>query len=119
MKFLITKAVIVFSVLLLAVSAFAGPTKKSSVTVAGNTAGLTLILDCTRQGHISGVVVAGAAATVNFDVSEDRQSWDTHTVLLSAASGTALIDVTTGFPHVRITSATTGVALTYKLGCKE
>lgn len=99
--------------------AWAGPSGTAGVTAGGNSAGLTLILDCPNEAHVSGVAVAGAAATVNFDTSPDRTTWRTHTILLSAASGTAFIDVTVGQPFVRITSATTAVQLDFELGCKQ
>ena len=100
-------------------SADAAPHKTAAVTSGDNSSGLTLILDCPNESHISGIAKAGANATINFDVSNDRTTWHTHTVLLAVASGTALIDVEVGVVFVRITSATTAVALDYDLGCKQ
>jgi len=119
MRFLISTLLTLGIVLSLVLSALAGPVGEAAVTSGNNSAGLTLILDCPNEAHVTGVAVAGASATVNFDISNDRTVWRTHTVLLAAASGEAFIDVRAGQPFVRITSATTSVALNYEIGCKQ
>lgn len=110
---------LIFCTLLAPIQSEAAPRKSATVTSGNNSAGLTLILDCPSESHITAVVVAGAAATVNFDISNDRVNWHTHTVLLSAASGTAFLDVNGGIIFARLTSTTTDVALTYEMGCKR
>lgn len=103
----------------LATNVNAAPRGTAAVTVGNNSSGLTLIIDCPGESHISGTVIAGANATVNFDISNNRTKWETHTVLLAAVSGEAVIDATVGMAFVRITSATTAVALDFELGCKR
>ena len=90
----------------------------SSVTAGANSAGLTLKQDCTGTTRATIAAKAGAPATVKVQVSGDEVVWFDHITLLSAASGDAILEVTLGFPAVRVTSATTGVALDFAIGCQ-
>lgn len=108
---------IAFSLLLPSLS-FADNFANVVLTSGNNSAGLTTTVDCGSYAYVQVTAIAGASATVNLQTSADNVSFDTVQTLLSAASGTAIGIYELGERYVSLTSATTGVALTFKIRCK-
>ncbi len=91
-----------------------------TILAGANVAGLTVMLDTEGRPYKGFFASVGGIATVLFEVSVDGTTWRTLKSTLTVGPATILPGETeliqaAGYRHMRLTSATTGIDITFEL----